>query len=402
MAATSKDDVLHQYGVRVQRLRNWLWLLFAALLATAVYAATPPDRWGILLAVVVAHAVLTVVALIWWYCRPPRRYFVLASSIWGVLDVVATLLLQQLTDGAYLLLLFLFFLPMFSAFNVRPTTTVITVGANAAAFIIATLSDPVLVTQMTGLDIGVVIAAHLFLCALVITLTVMQRSLAFRIGELVDNRSALLTDVMQAEERERRTLADRLHDETLQTVLAARHDLVEYTESGNGSSLNRLEQALASVARSLRQATSELHPSVLETAGLEPAIRSLVRAAEERGRLRGACDISYGATRHDQLLYSTARELINNVVRHARASRLDVALAQHPGWVGLTVTDDGSGLDPQSLRSRLARGHIGVASHRVRVEAAGGTFEYLPVPKGTSAQVHLPLGPSDEPAPPTR
>ncbi|GLV87787.1 hypothetical protein Slala03_74760 [Streptomyces lavendulae subsp. lavendulae] len=390
-AVTAKDAVFYQYGVRVQRLRNWFRLIFAVLLALAVTADTSVRDRPDLFALVAAEVLLGTAGLVLWYRRPPREHFVLVVDVWGVLDVLIVLLLQQLSHGSYLLLLFLFFLPVFSAFNLRREPTAVTLVCNAAALLVAILSDPLLRTRMSGLDLVVVFTAHLLLCSVVLAITTTKRSLTRRIADLLDARSALLTDVMTAEERERRTLAEVLHDETLQTLLAARHDLEEYTDSGDRSALDRLDTALTSVARSLRRATYELHPAVLETAGLASALESLTRVAAERGKLSAQCTVSCPSTVHDRLLYSVARELIANVVRHAQASRLQVELTGRPGRLLLTVTDDGKGFDPAVLRSGLAGGHIGVASHRVRVEAAGGDLEYLDVPVGTRARVTLPV-----------
>ena len=95
--------------------------------------------------------------------------------------------------------------------------------------------------------------------------------------------------------------------------------------------------------------------------------------------------------RHDQLLYSAAREFVSNVVRHAGARRIEVELSRANGDVVLVVEDDGRGLDPSQLAARLADGHIGLASQRVRVESAGGRMSVVSRPgAGTRAEVRLP------------
>ncbi|RSS81251.1 hypothetical protein EF918_11035 [Streptomyces sp. WAC06614] len=96
------------------------------------------------------------------------------------------------------------------------------------------------------------------------------------------------------------------------------------------------------------------------------------------------------------MLFATARELLGNVARHARATRLRVALRDTGTAVILEVQDDGVGLDPGLLSGRLAEGHIGLASQRTRVEALGGTMELLPVERGTRVRVTVPV--TDRPA----
>jgi two-component system NarL family sensor kinase len=94
----------------------------------------------------------------------------------------------------------------------------------------------------------------------------------------------------------------------------------------------------------------------------------------------------------DRLLFSVARELLTNVVRHAEASHVTVSLHDSDGERVLAVVDDGRGVDPRVLTERLARGHIGLASQRVRLESAGGQLDLGPRPDGgTSAVARLPL-----------
>ncbi|MFE2879041.1 sensor histidine kinase [Streptomyces roseus] len=393
MASTPQEEVFADYGIRIQRLRNWFRLILAAALALALVVGTPSSSWALLLSIVGVYALFAVAGLAWWYFDPPDTLFVPVAATWGVVDVVVLFTLLELTNGSYLLLLFLFVLPVFSAFNIRQPTTAITLGVCAPAFAVATVTDPLAVRQLGAPGLALLIGAHLFLCALVFILTTMQRTQAVRISQLLEDRSALLTEVMTAEERQRQALAEELHDEALQTLLAARHDLEEFIDSGESPTLRRAEAALDGVARALRQVTSELHPAVLETAGLASAIRSLARAAEDRAGLVAECDISYGTGPHDALLFSVTRELISNVVRHADATRLWVELKEGLGQTSLTVTDDGKGFDPDTLRSKLAGGHIGVASQRVRVEAVHGRMEFLPLARGTSVSVVVPAPP---------
>ena len=93
----------------------------------------------------------------------------------------------------------------------------------------------------------------------------------------------------------------------------------------------------------------------------------------------------------DYLLYSAARELLTNVTRHAHAHAVKIALQRHDGHVRLTVTDDGLGIDERVLEQRLADGHVGVSSQRVRVMAAGGSFKLRRGERGTVGEVELPL-----------
>ncbi|MEU9480505.1 ATP-binding protein [Streptomyces sp. NPDC048191] len=391
MAGTAKDMVFAEYGRRVQLLRNGFRLVLAALLAVAAVMDTPHERWGVLLGIITVYAAFTLGGLLWWYASPPQKLYVPAVAVSGVIDVLAVFLLLQLSSGPNLFLLFLFILPLFCAFNIRLSTTAITLAFNAAAFVVALTTDPVAVTELTWLRVWILVCAHLMVCTLVLLLSAVHRSRTFRIGELLDARANLLAQVVGAEDRERKIVAEAIHDGPLQSILASRHDLEEFAETGDRTALSRADDTLTDVAKALRQTTYQLHPAVLETAGLAAALRSLAQTARARGRLTAQCDLSEVPGTHDVLLFGIARELLGNAVRHSGASHLHIELKQTDHSIYLTVTDDGRGFDAAMLRERLSQGHIGLASLRVRVEAAHGRFDFLPVSHGTSVRVCLPV-----------
>jgi two-component system NarL family sensor kinase len=94
----------------------------------------------------------------------------------------------------------------------------------------------------------------------------------------------------------------------------------------------------------------------------------------------------------DMLLFTAARELVTNVVKHARATRLDVRLALRGDRAELVVADDGVGMAEDLLAARLAEGHIGLQSYRVRLEAADGRLRLVRGRAGgTVATVELPV-----------
>ena len=80
-------------------------------------------------------------------------------------------------------------------------------------------------------------------------------------------------------------------------------------------------------------------------------------------------------------------------MQHAGASRMTVGLGEVDGELRLRVEDDGRGFPPERLAQQLADGHVGLASQRARVEAAGGRMEIASSPgEGTSVHVTLPGG----------
>ena len=212
------------------------------------------------------------------------------------------------------------------------------------------------------------------------------------LSPIAQERSALLADALEAEQRERRALAEALHDHAIQNLLSARHDLQEAGEVLPHPALARADEALAQTVGQLREAVFDLHPYVLEQAGLDAALRSIAQQVATRSHLDLRLDL-HASGRHpqEQLAFSAARELLANVARHADATHVRVALAQDGGQLELLVEDDGTGFPSERLAQRLAAGHVGLASQRVRIEAVGGTMDVASSPDdGTRVVVRLP------------
>jgi signal transduction histidine kinase len=199
-----------------------------------------------------------------------------------------------------------------------------------------------------------------------------------RIVELAAARGRLVAQTLAAEDRARRSISEVLHDHALQDLLASRQDLVEVIEEPDGDPQRavRAREGIERAVQLLREAVFNLHPVVLEHAGLASAIRAV---ADHQGRRGGFdCDIEvddHATGVHDELILSLARELLTNVTKHAGAKRVKVAVVRRDESVLLTVEDDGRGIDRGRRESALREGHVGLASSAERVEALAGEFE---------------------------
>jgi signal transduction histidine kinase len=159
------------------------------------------------------------------------------------------------------------------------------------------------------------------------------------------------------------------------------------------SLLAGLEDELAAGITGLRRLMAELRPAVLDEQGLEVALHNQVRAFEATSGV--ACAISTGL--HSRLepdletvLYRVTQETLNNIGKHAGASRVTVSLAAENGSVHLRINDDGVGFDPVAAARLLSEGHFGLAGMRERVEMVGGNLSIDSAPgRGTSVAVEM-------------
>jgi two-component system NarL family sensor kinase len=213
---------------------------------------------------------------------------------------------------------------------------------------------------------------------------------AWRRLTVADERRFAL-EAVAAEEEARRRIAEDLHDGPLQTLLAAKQDLIEASPGRAG-----VTRALAGVddgIDGLRRAVGTLHPVTIERDGLTGALTAIAAEAERRGAFR--CDLEIeddAAGPHEQVILSLARELLANAAKHSGAGRVLVTVDRDRGWLRLEVADDGRGFDPTGLPADPCDGHIGLAAAERRARALGGSLAIAARPDaGTAVSVRLPV-----------
>jgi two-component system NarL family sensor kinase len=384
-AASSGD-----WAAQAERVVEWLRLPAIGLLALGQGLTHPnPEQTGFLVTLV-AFSAWAGGLLAWVHLRPPGPRLALVAT---AVDIAAISTLAVLSGGAFSHARLAFFLvPVTVAFRFRPTTTAAAGLVTTAAYVVQAVAHPAsdepqaarfIVTQAGFL-------AWLGLACFALSLLLANRTEL--VERLAEERSHLLAETLSAEQRERKALAEALHDHALQNLLSARHELEEANEAAPHAALERADAALLETVGQLRDAVFELHPYVLEEAGLEAALRSIAQHAAGRAGFDLRLDLRSGP-RHpgEQLVFSAAREVVSNVVRHAEASRVTVSLAEIDDVLELVVEDDGRGFPPERLAERLADGHVGLASQRVRIEAAGGRMDVDSTPgEGTRVSIRVP------------
>ena len=380
-------------AVEAERVVAWLRLPAIALLALGQGLTHPNPQDTAFLVALAAFSAWSAGVLAWVYLRPVGPRLPLIST--GV-DIAAISLLAALSGGAFShARLGFFIVPVTVAFRFRPAITALATVVATGAYVLQAVAHPAAGEPEAA---RFILTQAGFLLWVGLACVLLSDQLARRteaVVQLAENRTRLLTDALSAEQRERKALAEALHDHAIQNLLSARHEIQEAGEASAHPALARADAALADTIGGLRSAVFELHPYVLDEAGLEAALRSIAQQAAGRGGLELELDLRYADhTSQDQLLFSAARELLANVVRHSEARRVAVRLAEADGELVLVVEDDGRGFPPDRLSERLADGHVGLASQRVRVEAAGGTMDIASRPReGTRVEIRLPAEP---------
>lgn len=339
-----------------------------------------------LLAVGALYAVCTLAATFTsWGERSP-------GWLYPLLDLAFLLGLTYTSGGAFSQVRLAFFLlPVGAAFLMSPRGTALWSSIAVVSYLGVSLTHP---ATNRGEDFEFVLSQTLYLAwigvAGVLLAMVLTRR-AHRVGELAAARGRLLAEILGAEERERKRLAEALHDEAIQDLLAAGQDLDD-AQQGDRRALHRARAEVRRSVAALRSAISDLHPYLLEQAGLEAALHSIVDRRRRSGT-RWSLQVDPEAIgAHDRLVVSLARELTANAATHAGATDVRVSLTRGNGEMLLEVADDGRGVDRERVRAAVSKGHLGLASCAERVEAAGGRLELDERPGGgTLARAWLPV-----------
>ena len=205
---------------------------------------------------------------------------------------------------------------------------------------------------------------------------------AAEVERLASDRERLLTEVVDAESRERARLAETLHDGPMQRLMAVRQDAAD----------ERRDTSQLAIAET-RAIISAFHPAAVRELGFAASLRSAVAPFPAARSIRlaiqvGPDDSALAGT----LLLRVAQELVVNAVKHAAPSRIDVFVDEADGRLVLEINDDGIGIDTEQAGRAVQAGHVGLAVVRRRVEDAGGTFSIATRPDGgTRSHVELPI-----------
>ena len=311
-----------------------------------------------------------------------------------LVDVLAIGALTYLSGGPYSEARLAFFaLPLVAAFRLRPALTAAWTAAAIAVYVL--LSLPHSATR-TRADVDAIVAHSLYLAwagAGAVVLSALLGARDRRIRAAADERRRLLAQVLSAEERERRRLAEVRHDDAIQHLLLARQELRDHHRLHDEDSYRRADDALAATVEQLRGEIFELHPYVLDHAGLRAALTAHAETAARRAGAHAEVEVEDVALTagQERLVLSLARELLANAARHSQARTIHLRLTSSPKAVELVVRDDGIGLSPGRRAAAVGRGHIGLATSAERAAAGGGTLDIASAPgEGTTVTVRLP------------
>ncbi len=195
---------------------------------------------------------------------------------------------------------------------------------------------------------------------------------------------ALASELSLAEERERRHIAANLHDHACQSLALSKMKLqavLDHALPADDSTLHQICDSLNQTLESVRELTFDLSSPTLYKFGIEAALEELLR-----DKLRAEYKITYRFSDDGRpkpltpdirvLLFQSVRELLINVIKHARAHEVRLDISREGDSIRVTVGDDGVGFDVGRVWSASSRRHsVGLFNVRERLDFVGGRLE---------------------------
>lgn len=217
---------------------------------------------------------------------------------------------------------------------------------------------------------------------------------------------SLTAELTLTEERERREIASDIHDSVGQALAMIKIDLGMLKRTVDSprhvETIDGIIKYIRGIIKETRDLSYELSSPILYELGLEAAVKTHIETIAEKHRLSINLHCDDEAKLLDSPsrihLFRSIRELIYNVVKHAKATHVNVSITLNCGHISIVVEDDGVGFESAETRFKPdVSGGFGLFSIRERLFHLGGDFEIASSPGGgTRVVLSAPVKPRPE------
>lgn len=215
--------------------------------------------------------------------------------------------------------------------------------------------------------------------------------------EIQKQQEIAVRAVIEAEEKERKRIAGDLHDGVGQMMSAAKMNLsaiesaIHFSNDEQRHNFEKVVTLIDDSCKEVRSVSHNMMPNALIKSGLASAVKEFTDKIN-----KNSLQINLSTEGLDQrfdantetVLYRIIQECVNNVIKHAQASELDISLIKDEEGISATIEDNGRGFiinDPSAFKG------IGLQNIKSRVEFLKGTVEWNSTPaNGTLVAIHIP------------
>ena len=215
----------------------------------------------------------------------------------------------------------------------------------------------------------------------------------------------ILTAVLRTEEKARSRFSKELHDGLGPLLSSARMSLSvlsrEERSADQREIIDNTTYVIDEAIRSLREISNNLSPHVLNDFGLARGVQNFIDKSAAMHDVKIRFTTNLRSERFDTdvevILYRVICELINNSLKHAACSSINLSLSQNGTELALDYTDDGRGFNPQAMMDC----GMGLSNISSRINSLGGTFDIWSA-KGKGMRAAIRVNTQQEPALPKR
>jgi PAS domain S-box-containing protein len=215
-----------------------------------------------------------------------------------------------------------------------------------------------------------------------------------------ENMQFYISQIIKAQEEERRRIACELHDETAQSLTALALDIQTVKRQINELSvdnillsLERFRTKANSIQDGVRKLCQQLRIDVLEHLGLISALELLVNELENEN-IRGHIEVigsEYRLKNEVELaLYRIAQEALNNIRKHSRATEAAIYLEFRKNSITIGISDNGIGFKlPERLTDLVGKGKLGLVGIQERARSIHGNLSLASAENGTKLKIQV-------------
>ena len=217
--------------------------------------------------------------------------------------------------------------------------------------------------------------------------------------KLLNENRQLIQKSLEVQEEERKHLARELHDELGQCITAIQADATSITDLSPQCDKRVVTsaQAILNVSSHIYDVVHSmmhlLRPSVMDNLGLVEALKEEIKVWNQRTP-KTTClhhfegQLSDLGERTNITIYRIVQECLTNIAKHANAKHVKINVVNDAKKIHLTISDDGNGMDENTVKKHLGLGLIGI---RERIQALDGIFYYETAPDdGFRIFIHIP------------
>jgi signal transduction histidine kinase len=212
----------------------------------------------------------------------------------------------------------------------------------------------------------------------------------------------LSNQVLRAQEDERKRISRELHDQVGQSLTAISITLATLKNivSGNSAAIQNkvadAQQLLQEAMEVIHGFARELRPTMLDELGLIPALDSFMKTFTQRTGLDVQLEADPEAEKLNNdkkvVLFRVAQQCLGNVVQHAQATRVNVAIRKDAHGICMQVADNGRSFKKDAEQAAKSKKRLGLLGMQERVRLVNGEFTIIPrFGKGTTIIVKIPF-----------